>query len=259
MPEPDDPALKSASPILVLGGTAEANDLVRALRDRWPGRRIILSLAGRTQTPNRPNDAEIRIGGFGGADGLAGFIAAEGVSLLLDAAHPFAVGIARNAAKAATISAVRRIKLLRPAWEPVGGDRWTEVSCLGDARDALPEGAKPFLALGRQHLSPFFHRPDIRPLARMIEPPDPPLPESWTLILARPSSSWQAEAELMAAHRVSHLVTRNSGGAASYAKVEAARELGLPVVIIARPPLPDGEVCGSVEAVLRAMVQARSA
>ncbi|TFF21761.1 cobalt-precorrin-6A reductase [Jiella endophytica] len=239
--------------VLVLGGTAEANDLVRALGKRFPDHRLILSLAGRTRAPSLPEGAEIRIGGFGGAAGLAAFLRAEAVGLLVDATHPFAAGMARNGAKAADVAGIRRLKLLRPAWQAVDGDRWTEVTCLAEARDALPKGARPFLALGRQHLSPFFSRGDLAPLARMIEPPDPPLPVGWTLVLSRPSPDWRAEAELMRAHGASHLVTRNSGGEASYAKVAAARELGLPVVMIARPAVPEGPVFETVEALLAAV------
>ena len=243
----------AARPILVLGGTAEANVLVAALRQRWPERRIILSLAGRTRTPELPEDAEIRIGGFGGEEGLAAFLAAAGVSLVVDATHPFAAGMARNAFRAADLLGIRRLKLLRPAWQPIEGDRWMPVTCLAEACRALPAGARPFLALGRQHLSPFTRRSDIRPLARMIEPPEPALPAGWTLILSRPSSDSGAEAELMREHGITHLVTRNAGGAASYAKVEAARELGLPVIMIARPPAPEGAVFETVEDVVAAI------
>jgi precorrin-6A/cobalt-precorrin-6A reductase len=250
----DRPAADAAPrPILVLGGTAEANALVAALRQRWPERRIILSLAGRTRTPELPEDAEIRIGGFGGAEGLAAFLAAKGVALLLDATHPFAAGMARNAARAADLAGIRRLKLLRPQWTPVAADRWSPVTCLAEACRSLPTGARPFLALGRQHLSPFTRRGDIRPLARMIEPPEPELPAGWTLILSRPSSDSRAEADLMREHGITHLVTRNAGGAASYAKVEAARELGLPVIMIAQPPAPEGAVFETVEDVVGAV------
>lgn len=250
----DRPAADAAAAtILVLGGTAEANALVVALRQPWPERRIILSLAGRTRTPELPDDAEIRIGGFGGAEGLAAFLAAECVSLVLDATHPFATGMACNAARAADLAGIRRLKLLRPAWTPFAGDRWTTVTCLAEACRALRAGARPFLALGRQHLSPFTRRSDIRPLARMIEPPEPVLPTGWTLVLSRPSTNSRAEAELMREHGITHLVTRNAGGAASYAKVEAARALGLPVIMIARPPAPEGAVFETVEDVVEAI------
>ncbi|WP_420844754.1 cobalt-precorrin-6A reductase [Jiella avicenniae] len=242
--------------MLVLGGTAEANALVEALRARWPERRVILSLAGRTRAPHLPEGVAVRIGGFGGADGLAAFLVAEGISLVIDATHPFAAGMARNVQKAAASAGVCRLKLLRPEWQPVEGDRWMAVTCLAEACRALPAGARPFLALGRQHLSPFTRRGDISPLARMIEPPEQPLPEGWTLVLARPSSDSQAEAALMRENGISHLVTRNAGGAASYAKVAAARELGLPVVMIARPPAPEGTVCETVEDVVAAIAAA---
>ncbi len=245
--------LPDATAILVLGGTAEANALIEALRTRWPERRVILSLAGRTRAPHVPEGVAIRIGGFGGAEGLAAFLVAEGVSLLVDATHPFAAGIARNAAKASALTGVRRLKLLRPEWRPVRGDQWTPVTCLAEACRALPASARPFLALGRQHLAPFTRRSDIFPLARMIEPPELALPEGWTLVLARPSSDRQMEAALMRAHDVTHLVTRNAGGATSYAKIAAAREMGLPVVMIARPPTPEGTVYETVEDVVVAI------
>ncbi|MBO0661755.1 cobalt-precorrin-6A reductase [Jiella sp. CQZ9-1] len=226
---------------------------MRALRERWPRRRLILSLAGRTTAPVVPDAVEIRSGGFGGAAGLAAFLAAERIGLLLDATHPFAAGIARNAAKAADQANIARLKLLRPPWQPGPGDRWVEVSCLGDACDALPPGARPFLALGRQHLQPFTRRLDLLPLARMIEPPEPPLPDSWTLRLARPAPDAASEAQLMRTHGITHLVTRNAGGSASYAKVEAARTLALPVIMIARPPAPDGPVVATVDAMVEAV------
>jgi len=236
--------------ILLLGGTADANRLAEALIERFGPRSIIFSLAGRTGTPRLPANVEIRVGGFGGASGLAAFLIEHRIDLLIDATHPFAAGIARNAAKAADEAGVRRIKLARAPWTTKAGDDWHEVSCLAEARDALPPGARPLLALGRQHLSPFMKRQDLRPLARMIEQPDPPLPDHWTLVLARPSPEWPDEAELMERHGVTHLVSRNAGGTASYAKIEAARRLGLPVVMIERPSPVPGETATSIEEVM---------
>ncbi|HEY9057612.1 MAG TPA: cobalt-precorrin-6A reductase [Aurantimonas sp.] len=236
--------------ILVLGGTAEANRLVSRIRIMRPDARILLSLAGRTATPVLPEGCAVRVGGFGGADGLATFLAREGVTHLVDATHPFAADISRNAARAAEVANVPRVALVRPAWEPRAGDRWTRVACLGDACDALPAKARPLLALGRQHLAPFARRPDLDLVVRMIEPPDPPLPFSAEIVLGRPSPDADEEAELLQRLAITHLVCRNSGGAASYAKVEAARRLGLPVIMIARPPSAPPPVAGSLDAVL---------
>ena len=239
MPEP-------AETILILGGTAEANQLAKRLRAARPRARIILSLAGRTRAPVLPEDVAVRIGGFGGAEGLASFLAAEAVTILVDATHPFAAGISRNGEAAATRAGVARLVLRRPPWEAVPGDRWQTVDCLGAARDALPAKSRAFLALGRQHLAPFRHRPDVAFVVRMIEPPDPPLPFPAEILLGRPEADVEAEAALLGRLAVSHLVCRNSGGAISYAKVAAARRLGLAVIMIARPPEPPGPVVATV-------------
>ncbi|MBC6715360.1 cobalt-precorrin-6A reductase [Aurantimonas sp. DM33-3] len=239
-----------AETILILGGTAEANALVSRLCASEPALRILLSLAGCTARPILPAGCEIRIGGFGGAEGLAAFLREAGASWLVDATHPFAAGISRNAARAATLAGVRRIAFVRPAWDTRPGDNWIDVDCLGSARDALPMGARPFLALGRQHLAPFAHRPDLTPVVRMIDPPEPPLAFAAEIVLGRPSSDAETEAALLRRLGVTHLVCRNSGGARSYAKVAAARRLGLPVVMIARPPAPSPPLAGSLDAVL---------
>lgn len=236
--------------ILILGGTAEANQLVSRIRIMRPDARIVLSLAGRTATPVLPEGCAVRVGGFGGADGLATFLAQEGITHLVDATHPFAAGISRNAARAAAFADVPRVALVRPAWEPQAGDSWTRVACLGDACDALPAKARPLLALGRQHLAPFARRPDLDLVVRMIEPPDPPLPFPADIVLSRPSPDADEEVKLLQRLGVTHLVCRNSGGAASYAKVEAARRRGLPVIMIARPPSAPPPVAGSIDEVL---------
>ena len=236
--------------ILILGGTAEANQLVSRIRIMRPDARIVLSLAGRTATPVLPEDCVVRVGGFGGVDGLATFLAQEGITHLVDATHPFAAGISRNAARAAEVADVPRVALVRPAWEPQAGDRWTCVACLGDACDALPAKARPLLALGRQHLALFARRSDLNPVVRMIDPPEPPLPFPADIVLSRPSPDADKEAELLQRLSITHLVCRNSGGAVSYAKVGAARQLGLPVIMIERPPSAPPPVAGSIDEVL---------
>lgn len=237
-----------AETVLILGGTAEASALARRIAGERPGDRLIVSLAGRTKVP-APSSGESRIGGFGGAMGLAEYVCAQSVTRLVDATHPFAVGMSRNAEKAAALTGVPRIALVRPAWVPVEGDRWIAADCLGAARDALPEGTRPFLALGRQHLAPFAARPDLGAVLRMVDAPDD-LPFPAEVILGKPDPDWQAEAALLARLGVTHLVCRNSGGAASYAKVEAARKLGLPVVMIERAAAPAPPIATDVAAVM---------
>ncbi|WP_152047759.1 cobalt-precorrin-6A reductase [Aureimonas psammosilenae] len=243
-----------AETVLVLGGTAEASILVQRIAAAFPRWRVILSLAGRTLAPVLPGGGEVRIGGFGGREGLAAFIRLEGVTHLVDATHPFAAGISRNAAEAAATTGVRRIALLRPAWEEQPGERWIKVDCLAAAAESLPPGARTFLALGRQHLSPFARRNDVSFTVRMVDPPTEPLPFPAELVLGKPGPA-EAEEELFRALAVTHLVSRNSGGAASYAKIEAARRLGLAVVMIERaaaPPPPLAATLGEVMAWLNA-------
>ncbi|WP_082652388.1 cobalt-precorrin-6A reductase [Aureimonas sp. AU12] len=235
--------------ILLLGGTTEAVILARRIAGERPGDRLVTSLAGRTLAPDR-GEGETRTGGFGGAAGLAAFLREERITRLVDATHPFAAGISRNAAAAATEAGIPRIALLRPPWMRAAGEHWIEVACLGAARDALPLGARPFLALGRQHIAPFRHRPDLAPVLRMVDPPAEPLPFTATLILGKPGASVEAEAALLRDHAVTHLVSRNSGGTRSHAKIAAARRLGLPVVMIARPPEPDGPLARGIDEVM---------
>ncbi|RIX99074.1 cobalt-precorrin-6A reductase [Aureimonas flava] len=234
--------------VLILGGTAEATALARRLAAERPSLPLVLSLAGRTLAPDLPAGIDARIGGFGGAAGLAAFLGSQAITHLVDATHPFAAGISRNAAEAAATAGVRRLALHRPGWTAGPDDRWLRVACLAGARDALPHGARPFLALGRQHLATFRHRPDLRPVLRMVDPPDD-LPFAADLVLGKPGDR-AAEVALMARTGVTHLVCRDSGGRASFAKVEAARALGLPVVLIDRPPPPPPPLAADTEAAL---------
>ena len=255
--QPERPALAPGGTILVLGGTAEANALVRRLTAFEPRSRVILSLAGRTAKPTVPQGCDVRIGGFGGVAGLATFLTEENAGVLIDATHPFAAGMSRNAAEAACLAGVPRIALVRQPWTTIEGDRWIEVACLAAARDALPDDARPFLALGHQHLSPFRLRSDLEPVVRMIDPPSTPLPFVAQIVLGRPSANPVEEAALFETRGITHLVCRNSGGAASYAKIEAARRLGLPVIMIERPPLPPEPLASNVEAVIEWLAAVR--
>jgi precorrin-6A/cobalt-precorrin-6A reductase len=234
--------------VLVLGGTGEALDLARRLSAR-PGLRVTYALAGRTAAPALPGCA-VRIGGFGGAAGLAAWIAAERVAVLVDATHPFAARITASAARAAADAGVPLVPLRRPAWSPVAGDRWTEIPDMPAAVAALgPVPRRVFLAIGRQEVAAFRAAPQHHYLVRSIEPVAPDaLPPQAETALARGPFAEADERALLTAHRIDTVVAKNSGGAATYGKLAAARGLGLKVVLVARPPAPDA--VATVEAAL---------
>jgi len=220
--------------ILILGGTREAAQIAAEFVRDHPDWRIITSLAGRTKEP-KPVLGEVRIGGFGGAEGLADYLRTEGVTRLVDATHPFATQISRNAKQAAMAAGVRLETRMRPPWKKQDGDRWTEVASLEEACDAIPPHARVLLALGSQHIAPFAVRADVHFLVRMIDPPETPLAlPDHELLLARPGETAGEEAALLEAHAITHIVCRNSGGEGAYAKIEAARNLKLPVFMIGR-------------------------
>ncbi len=207
----------------------------------------VLSLAGRTRAPVKP-PIPWRAGGFGGVEGLAGYLRSEGVAALIDATHPFAARMRANAAQAAAMADVPRIAVLRPAWRPEDGDRWTEVADMARAFEALgPDRQRVFLSIGRQELANFG--PPHAYLIRSVDPPAA-LPPDATVITARGPFTEDAERALLAAHRIEVLVTKNSGGDATAAKLTAARELGLPVVMVARPPPPEPPVVSDVAGAL---------
>ena len=219
--------------MLILGGTAEAKALAEQLAARGDVT-VITSLAGRTAQPMLP-PGEVRIGGFGGAAGLTAYIRETGVTRIIDATHPFARRISENAIQAAAETGIALEHLVRPGWVSQRGDRWQDVSSLDEAARALPAGAIVFLALGRQYLDAFAARSDCRFVIRMVDAPAEPLPfADPVLILGKPSVDPAREAELFAAHGITHLVCRNSGGASGYGKIAAAREMGLPVIILGR-------------------------
>lgn len=217
--------------ILILGGTAEATAM--AARLIGEGKQVISSLAGRTADPVLP-PGEVRIGGFGGSEGLARYLLENRISLVIDATHPFASRISQNARLACDSTGVPLKSLQRPRWEPRIGDLWTCVGDLAQAATALPMGARAFLALGRQYLDAFTGRTDCHFVIRMIDPPAGPLPfSSADLVLGKPSDK-DEERALLQDHRITHLVCRNSGGSAGYGKIVAARSLGLPVIMVER-------------------------
>ncbi|MVA33772.1 cobalt-precorrin-6A reductase [Agrobacterium vitis] len=220
--------------ILILGGTAEAAKLAAELVERGEAT-VITALAGRTEYP-ASLAGNVRIGGFGGIDGLAAYLRSEGITRVIDATHPFARQISANAIEACRKADVPLIVHLRPQWLEQPGDRWLMVETLDAAASTLPEGARAFLALGRQYIDIFARRTDCHFVIRMVDAPSTPLPFTHAdIVLGKAAADWTAEKALLESHAITHLVTRNSGGEASYGKIVAARKLGLPVVMIARP------------------------
>jgi precorrin-6A/cobalt-precorrin-6A reductase len=222
--------------ILVLGGTGEA----RALAARVPA---ISSLAGRVSAPRLPV-GEVRIGGFGGVDGLVQWLRDNRVDAVVDATHPFARQITANAFEACARVGVPFLILRRPGFTPEDGWRW--VDSVAEAARDLP-GSRVFLTTGRQDLGEFAACSQWF-LARMVEPPEPPLPQRIEVLLSRGPFTVDGELELMRSREIDVLVTKDSGGSMTSAKLEAARQLGVPVVIVRRPPLPPAETVADVEA-----------
>lgn len=225
--------------VLILGGTTEARELAAALVGR-PGVRVTTSLAGRVARPGAIA-GEMRVGGFGGAEGLAAWLREEHVDALIDATHPFARAITAHAVRAAAATGVPAVVLRRPGWQSGPRDRWHLVDSLDEAAEALPGlGRRVFLTTGRMELAAFAHLTDLHFVVRSVEPPEPPMPPHTEVLLARGPFTVTDESALLHDHRIDVLVTKDSGGAATSAKLTAARELALPVLVVRRPPLPDG-------------------
>jgi precorrin-6A/cobalt-precorrin-6A reductase len=221
--------------ILILGGTREAAKLAMELTLEKPAARVISSLAGRTKEP-KPLAGETRIGGFGGAEGLARWLSENQVTRLIDATHPFATQISANAQAASQVSGVPLEIRQREPWVQLKDDIWLEAETLADAASVIPTGARVLLALGSQHLAPFANRSDVFYLVRMVDAPEASLAlPDYELILGKPSTDWQIEANTLTGHDISHIVCRNSGGKGAYAKIEAARHLQLPIIMVQRP------------------------
>ena len=238
--------------VLVLGGTREATALAERLAENtsW---RVMSSLAGRTRSPDLPA-GETRIGGFGGVEGLAEYLASENIDLLVDATHPFADTITRNAMTAAARTGTRLLRLERPAWSNEPGDLWTSVASEEEASAAIPKDARVFLALGRQYVDAFAGRGDVHFVLRMVDRPDRPLPfADCDLLIGKPSPDVETEAAMLQERGITLIVCRNSGGRGSYAKIAAARQLSLPVIMIERPQAPRGQTFATVDALMDAI------
>jgi precorrin-6A/cobalt-precorrin-6A reductase len=238
--------MPSASPatVLILGGTSEARELASRLAG-VVGIRVVSSLAGRIKDPALPA-GEVRVGGFGGPAGLATWLRDNQVAAVVDATHPFAQAISANAVTACAESATPLIALARAPWAPGPGDLWHEFPSLQEAAQALPAlGCRAFLTTGRQGLSAFATLDQMWFLIRCVDPPDCQLPRAHQVILARGPYDAQAERELMRHHAIDVLVTKNSGGSLTAGKLIAARQLGVPTVMISRPPRPAVSHCSS--------------
>ncbi|MFI7102064.1 cobalt-precorrin-6A reductase [Streptomyces sp. NPDC050161] len=236
--------------VLVLGGTTEARELAAELAATAPDVQVTSSLAGRVGTPRLPV-GEVRIGGFGGPDGLARWLREHAVDVLIDATHPFANTISLHAAQAAATAHVPLLSLRRPGWVPGPGDNWHPVASLDEAAAALPAlGSRIFLTTGRMGLAHFAHLADLWFLVRSVDAPEAPHPPRMRTLLDRGPFTLDGERALIADHRIDVLVTKDSGAAATAPKLAAAREAGIPVVLVTRPPAPDGvpTVAGPAEA-----------
>ncbi len=222
-----------SGPVLVLGGTREARELAGALAGS--GIPVVSSLAGRVAKPRLP-DGEVRIGGFGGPEGLARWLARHGVAAVVDATHPFAERISASAAVACPQAGVPLVRLEREGWRAGDGDRWHWADSMAGAAELVPGlGRRAFLTTGRQGLPAFAGIDATWFLIRCVDPPEAPCPPRHRVILDRGPYTLQGELALIDRHRIDLVVTKDSGGPHTRAKLDAARLRGLPVVVVRRP------------------------
>lgn len=234
--------------VLILGGTGEGIALAEALVT-LPGLRIVSSLAGRVANPRLP-PGDVRIGGFGGVEGLAAYLIDNRIAAVIDATHPFARRMGWNAANAAADTHIPLLRFERQAWVPQAGDRWHEVDDWDEAVAVLRRSAKRvFLALGRQELAPFTALEGISFVIRSVEPPDAGMAfADAEIVLARGPFRLEDERALLTSRRIDFIVCKNSGGNATDAKLQAARELGIEVIMQRRPKRPDLPKVASIAA-----------
>ncbi len=222
--------------VLLLGGTGEARRLATRLVD--DGVPVVSSLAGRVADPVLP-PGEVRVGGFGGTAGLIAWLQAHAVAAVVDATHPFAAGMTAHAAEAAAVTRIPLLRLQRPGWTAQPGDDWRWVDSLSEAADAVAGFAHVLVTTGRQGLAAFAGLTG-HCVVRSVDPPDPPLPARTTVVLARGPFPVAEERALMTRHGIDVVVTKDSGGHMTEAKLTAASELGVPVVLVRRPAVPPG-------------------
>lgn len=235
--------------VLLLGGTTEASQMARALAKA--GVDAVFSYAGRTAAPiGQP--LPTRIGGFGGVDGLVGYLRTERITHIIDATHPFAAQMSANAVAASQQAQVPLIVLQRAPWQAGPGDNWHSVPDISAAVSALPETtSRVFLAIGKQNLTAFAAKPQHHYLLRLVDPPEEPLPlPDVSIVIARGPFGADEDERLMTEHRITHLVAKNAGGSGAAAKLIAARALRLPVILIDRPALADRQETDSIDRVM---------
>ena len=236
--------------VLLLGGTSEARILAARL-DRDERFTVETSLAGATENP-LPVAGESRRGGFGGTLGLADYLRAVSFDIVIDGTHAFAATISRNAAEACDQTRTELLVVQRPSWEKTEGDHWLEVSDVPEAAESVAQrGHRVFLTIGRQDIAAFSRCRDAWFLIRSIDQPKQTTEfEKYQLLQARGPFDFASEKALLETNRIDLIVSKNSGGADTYAKIEAARALALPVVMIRRPTPPAGTAVPSVDAAL---------
>jgi len=233
--------------LLILGGTGEAAKLAQIVAS-IPGIETISSLAGRTREPSTP-DGNFRIGGFGGMQGLANYLHEQQIDVLIDATHPFANQISWNAAEAAKKVNIPHLMLIRPPWQKKDGDDWIEVKTILEATRALEtQGERVFLTVGRQEVAAFAHLEKLWFLMRMIDPPtSEAIVPPGKVLCDRGPFILENERQILLQNTIDTIVSKNSGGEATYPKIIAARELGVKVIMINRPPLPPVEQVPEIE------------
>ncbi|NNE51397.1 MAG: cobalt-precorrin-6A reductase [Sulfitobacter sp.] len=236
--------------ILLLGGTTEASAMAKRLAQA--GMDSVFSYAGRTRAP-MAQPLPTRTGGFGGVPGLRSYLREAGITQVIDATHPFAAGMSRNAFEACTGAGIPLIRLERPAWTPAPGDTWKIFDRLEDIPAALPDApARIFLAIGKQQIGLFAVEPQHHYLLRLVDAPEAPLPlPEASLVIARGPFTEADDRALLEEHRITHIVAKNGGGHGARAKLDAARALGLPVLMAARPALPGDTVARDPEEVMQ--------
>jgi precorrin-6A/cobalt-precorrin-6A reductase len=250
------PVSTAAPRVLVLAGTTEARQLVEqvAAQGRWE---TVASFAGRTSSPLALPGA-VRTGGFGGISGLERYVVAERIGAVVDATHPFAAVMPHHVHAACASLGVSALRLLRPAWEPVAGDHWVDAEDVADAARRIRSlGARRvLLTSGRQELLPFVALTGVHFVVRTIEPIDPGLFTAAVALRERGPFDFDRELALLREHRIDAIVSKNSGGEATRAKLEAARELAVPVVMVRRPAGPPARTVPSVAEAVRWLAEA---
>ncbi|WP_068083617.1 cobalt-precorrin-6A reductase [Polycladidibacter stylochi] len=228
-------APNSRPKLLILAGTRDARIIIKKLQQtcRFD---IIASLAGVTTLPKELG-VTTRTGGFGGTQGLQQYLKAHDISYVVDATHPFAAQISNNALQACQQTPCHYLRYERPPWKSQTGDQWLQFTSLQEAVAAIAPNSRIFAAIGRKQIIALKSRTDVVWHMRMVEPPEAnSLPEQSILILSKPNESIAQEISYLKQHDIEGVLCKNSGGTAGYAKIEAARKLGLPVHMLARPP-----------------------